>query len=383
MQNSTYGERRTVTMGSTVAAAPRVEVSLTTDDFGAFFRAWRASVIRFFQSRGVPPDDADDLAQTAFVALLVQWDELAPEAREGRLWTIAHHRHVDYLRRDARWRDRSVPLTEVTDPPCPASDPASVVVRLEAARQVRVAVQRERPEHQRLLHGRYVEHRSYEEIAGELGTTAGALRNAMARAHDRLRERLDSVGLPSLTPSLPFFGWRWTRRGATQSSWIVAAGQGALVSLVATTMIMAPPAAVPAAAAPPLRTVADEAAFDRPTPLLTSHNPTERKLAGGNERPTKGSDDRDGAEGDFGRQPVVPLPEVFVPPVPDPPCVGYCAEPAETVTVHLPLGGGDVSRQQNVAPVCRHVPTGQPVVTCREEEGTNYAVSPSPRPVGD
>jgi len=377
--NHTDRERRTVAMGITVAAAPRVEDVLRTDDLGAFYDLWRPRIVAFFRSKGLSDADADDLTQTVFVALLVQWDDLSADDREVRLWTVAHRRYVDYVRHNARWRALSLPLTDVADPPCPVADPAAVVVRLDQARHVRLAVEHERPEHQRLLYGRYVEGRRYEDIAGELGTTAGALRNVMSRAHDRLRTRLEAVDVRSLVPSVPWLGWRWTRRSAAPP-WVVAAGHGAFVSLVATTLLMAPPSAVPAAAA--VEKVADIAALERDAPALAtarrSHDSVEAR------RSTRGtaSGRRDSEELDYGKTPVhVPLPRVTIPPIPDPPCVGECELPSQGITIHTPVG--DIRKEQNIAPVpCRDIPS-PPVVTCHEEPGTQYAVSPPPRPAED
>ena len=374
-----------MTMGSTVATAPRAQGMSTSDDFDAFYRRWCGEVAAFFGAGGwVAPDDVDDLMQITFMAVVVQWAQIPSEDREPRLWAIARNKRIDYVRRDARWRQRSLPLAEMSDQPCPVGDPASVVVSLDVARHVRLAVGREKPEHQLLLNRRYVQELPYEEIAAELGKSAGALRNVMSRAHDRLRDRLISLDVRSCLSALPFLGWRWTRRSATPP-WMVAAGHAAFVSLVATTMVMAPPAAVPAAAVPTNQGDASDLRDSAPEPRDRGQVPlTDRGGATQSRRRTNAHGYQGNRTSDYGRRGVrVPMPPLSLPPT-TPPCVGRCSVPAETITIHLPIDNGDVSQDQNVAPICRHVPGQQSVVTCREEEGTNYAVPlPPPRSAGE
>lgn len=361
----------------TVAATPRVGLVWPTDDVAEFIREWRPHVLAFFLSYGVPVDDADDLTQIVFVAILKQWEHLHPDEREGRLWTIAHHRHVDFRRRNARWAHLSLPLTDVIDPPSPASDPACVVLRQDTVQRVRIAVEHEKPEHRQLLHERYVEGRPYEDIARERGTTAGALRNVMSRAHDRLRTRLSAVDVRSLVPFVPGIGWRWTRRSAAPP-WVAAAGNGAFVSLVATTILMVPPSAVPAAATPTGEALEMS---ERQAPRRTALVPIgPREVAGATEHAGRTATTSDPEGGDYGRkQAAVPLPQVSLQPLPEPPCVGTCENPSEGITVHTPLG--PVRQEQNIVPACDFVPGQQSVVTCDAEDGTNYAVSAPPRPV--
>ena len=378
-------EPRTVTMGSTVAAGPRLEDSSTSEDFDAFFRRLYPRVAGFFHRKHVRPQDVDDLTQSTLMGMLMLWNETEPDDRERRLFLIARNKFIDHLRVKTRRQEVSVPAAELSERPCPLTDPASVVVSRDEARLVRVAVEREAPKSQVLLHGRYVQRREYGDLACDLGTTEGALRALMGRTLGRLRSTLVELDVRSLVPSipaLPCLGWRWARRSAAPP-WMVAAGHGAFVSVVATTMVMAPPAAVPAAATPP-RAVAAVSGSGQPAPPpdTTGH-------AGGQDRSEVGvhpgsrtaPDGTASAAVDYGKPGIkVPVPQVSVQPAPEPPCVGVCEKPAETLTVHLPIENGEVSQEQNVLPVCRHIPAGQPGVTCRENEGTKYAVSPPPRP---
>ena len=374
-------------MGSTLAAAPRVSLPSTTEDFDAFFRRLYSRVALFFHGHHVRPQDVDDLTQTTFMSMLMLWNETEADDRERRLFLIAHNKFVDHMRVKARRRrEVSVPVAELSDRPCPVTDPASVVVTLDEARLVRVAVERETPKSQALLHGRYVQRRGYGDIAGDLGTTEGALRALMVRTLGRLKSTLVDMDVRSLAPTiptLPLLGWRWTRRSATPP-WMVAAGHGAFVSVVATTMVMAPPSAVPAAATQTRAVAEVSSGFERPAPPSDTPRRTgrgERAQAGEPREPRSASADGASEGADYGRKGIkVPVPQISLQPVAEPPCVGMCKKPSETFTVHVPIHNGEVSQEQNVAPVCRHLPAQQSGVTCREDEGTKYAVSPPPRP---
>ena len=123
-------------------------------------------------------DDADDAYQETWLAALRAYPRLRNAANlRSWLWTIAHRKAIDLLR--AR-RRAALPVSDVPEPPVPASSPASddglwTLVR-ELPTKQRTAV---------VL--RYVAGAPYTEISAVMSTTEEAARRNVYEGLKRLR----------------------------------------------------------------------------------------------------------------------------------------------------------------------------------------------------
>lgn len=350
-----------------------LERDVANAEFSALYAAQAHRVRGYVRARIKSAQDADDLTQTIMTAFYEQWDRVEPRRRVDVLFLIATNKINDYRRARSRCVVTLVPEPR-PDEADHNADPATIAVRNDTDRLVHAAVARTTRDHQRLLHGRYVERRPFNELAGEFGRTSGALRNMHQRALESVAREVRALGVRVI---LVCAASSVRARRADRRACVAAVGQGTLVSLVATTMVMAPPAAVPAAADLPrpsyiIQSGPQLTAVRLPEPTAEVTTPAaERQVA----LRTTGDDGRAPTRSPLRRR-VIETPNVATPKAP---CVGRCLVPSEHLTLHVPMLG-DIRRDQNVAPLCDEVPSGQPVATCEKDEGTNYSVPPPPHP---
>ena len=166
------------------------------DAFRQLFRALAPQVHGFFLRRFGSPAVADDMLQTTFLKL----HRARHEYRVGLpvrpwLFTIAARVRFDELRRRGRHPETGDPvqMERATAGMVERSSGADLLEREEIAQKVREALA-ELPESQRLvvqLH-RY-EGFTFDQIAGILDTTEGAVKLRAFRAYERLRKQLMPV----------------------------------------------------------------------------------------------------------------------------------------------------------------------------------------------
>jgi RNA polymerase sigma factor (sigma-70 family) len=152
-------------------------------------------------SRILPPERAEDAVQQAFVnayeAMLRDESELS---LRPWLYRIAHNVAVNALRDPGPRHDT---LHEGIDG---VERPDQALERTQGLRDVVAAVQA-LPERQRdAIVLRELEGRSYEEIAGELGVTNGAVRQLLNRARTSLRAAATAVTPVGLVTRVPWAG---------------------------------------------------------------------------------------------------------------------------------------------------------------------------------
>jgi RNA polymerase sigma-70 factor (ECF subfamily) len=159
--------------------------------FEALFARLAPRLHGFFRRAFGDQAVADDLMQTTFLKLHRAKQAYDP-ARPLRPWlfTIAASVRRDELRR--RYR---LPSTageeELARAEAVGPDPTVHQLKAEAADAVRAALAR-LPESQRtVLHLHRYEGLTFEEIAGVLGTSHGAVRVRACRAYERLRRELE------------------------------------------------------------------------------------------------------------------------------------------------------------------------------------------------
>jgi RNA polymerase sigma factor (sigma-70 family) len=142
----------------------------------------RPRLRRILRGYGIPPHDADDVLQEAFLAMVSKWDSIAN--KEGWLVGTLRHRCARY------WRERQMSVLEPVDVqqlealcvPQPApQERAALVWDLESLCEVLSA------RHRAVLWLRFGLGLSTEEVADRLGYCPASIRKLTLRSLARLR----------------------------------------------------------------------------------------------------------------------------------------------------------------------------------------------------
>lgn len=167
-------------------AARRTAVSEIYTAFGGRIR-------RYFMSRGLSAERADDLLHETFVRMIEHAGRLKPDTRfAGWIWRVAHNQMLDLLRRENRLQA----LDELEDPPFDES----ITTPLESLAQNQLAdcVRRQyaqfasqHPQRAQVLQWAVSDQLSMTEIADILGRNAGATREFVSQCRKKLRGYLD------------------------------------------------------------------------------------------------------------------------------------------------------------------------------------------------
>lgn len=171
------------------------------DAFDALLRRYRPSVLTFIAQIVRDDDLAEDLTQEAFWKVLKELESHPPERDiEGWIFTIANHVAVDHLRKkqpDILSLDTSSDTAESDGikaaamhlaNPTPSPTPDSDVRR--TASDIEQAIARLKGHHRRCMQLRYLEARSYDDIAGILGVPVGTVGSYISRARQELKKML-------------------------------------------------------------------------------------------------------------------------------------------------------------------------------------------------
>ena len=157
-------------------------------DVPALYRTHHAPLVRYLTRLSGDPDLADDAAQEAFVRLA---ERPPADERELRAWlfTVATNVVRDARRTGRRRAEILAGDPEGASPTPPGPDPADDVVRAELRLHVRAALDAlsERDRAILLMREEGFKHR---EIANAVGITTGSVGTVIARALNRLAERL-------------------------------------------------------------------------------------------------------------------------------------------------------------------------------------------------
>lgn len=159
----------------------------------ALSRAFRPALVRYFERRGVPSMDAEDVAQDVFDRLARRQGVAGIEKLERYLFETAANAAVDYHRRaKARGRSRQVAYNEALHAPADASPEVIFAAQKELA-DVLVAL-RELPERTRHIFVlARLENIKQVEIARGMGLSISAVEKHLRIAMAHLFERLEGV----------------------------------------------------------------------------------------------------------------------------------------------------------------------------------------------
>lgn len=157
-------------------------------DVSALYRTHHPSLVRYLTRLCGDPDLADDAAQEAFVRLA---ERPPADERELRAWlfTVATNVVRDARRTGRRRAEILAGDPGGASPTAAVPDPADDAVRAELRRHVRAALDALPPRDRAILLMRE-EGFKHREIAAVVGITTGSVGTLIARALDRLAERL-------------------------------------------------------------------------------------------------------------------------------------------------------------------------------------------------
>ena len=159
----------------------------------AFARLWEAlapAVAGYLRARGVP--DPDDVASEVFLAAFRGVGRFRGDGRDFRAWlfTIAHHKGVDVMRRASSRHEVVTAVVPDVGPFAPSAE-RDALDRLATGETLRLLD--ELTDDQRaVLLLRVVAELSLSETADVLGKPVGAVKSLQHRALDRLRKLLSA-----------------------------------------------------------------------------------------------------------------------------------------------------------------------------------------------
>ncbi len=174
------------------ALAERVRASGDVAAFSLLVTRYRVRVValarRMLAASG--PDEAEDIAQEAFVAA---YDKRGT-FRRGEpfrpwLYRIAVNRCLDRLRAQAR-RPALIEIGSVAEPSLPGSDPLDALLTDEGEERLAAAVAALPPKLRAVFLLRHLDDLSYEEIAAATGVPLGTVKTHLFRARAQLRAAL-------------------------------------------------------------------------------------------------------------------------------------------------------------------------------------------------
>jgi RNA polymerase sigma-70 factor, ECF subfamily len=156
--------------------------------FNVLVERHRDAVVRVAM-RLVGPNDADDVAQDAFLRAYHRLDRLR-QVGSFRAWLmrIVQHSALDLLERRRRFDERQAPQ-QVADV-AHERTPARLLEEQERRARLAAKVGLLRPEHRLVLVLRDLEGLSYEEIAYATGTPLGSVKGRLHRARTELIDLL-------------------------------------------------------------------------------------------------------------------------------------------------------------------------------------------------
>lgn len=165
-----------------------------------------AELVRMYQDRIYrladrvlgDPAQAEEAAAEVFTKIWFKAESWNRQAAAGTwIYRVAMHAILDYRRRRERWWSRAlrlVPGREGSSRHDPASGLAEAEERQAQTQQLRAAVAELTDADRGLIHLYYYEERSLAEIAEIMEVSRDALKMRLARARQRLREKLEPPG---------------------------------------------------------------------------------------------------------------------------------------------------------------------------------------------
>ena len=152
--------------------------------FEYLFNRYRDAIRQLLVQRAGSESDADDLLQETFIKVYLHLDRYKKDYTFGQwLYTIARNTFIDFVRR--RQDDLSID-ERFSAPPSSAPTPEESVIRLQQRAHIEHYLEALTPRYRRLIHMRFFEEYSYEEIAEKLQLPLGTVKTQIHRARERM-----------------------------------------------------------------------------------------------------------------------------------------------------------------------------------------------------
>ncbi len=170
------------------------------DAFALLVRRYHVPLIHFIQRMVGSQQDAEDLAQEAFIRLYRYLDRMEPQAKfSTALFGIARNLTLNFLRDDnRRGRNRTRSLTWEDDREHWVEDESRRPDREARVHEIDASITRAlallSPEHREIIILRELQGMDYEAIAEVVRCRKGTVKSRLARAREQLRLRLYELG---------------------------------------------------------------------------------------------------------------------------------------------------------------------------------------------
>ncbi len=131
--------------------------------------------------------DAEDLLQEVYLRLWKKRDHLPPESASiGYLSVLMRNLYIEHRR--LRRIHEAAELKPQYAPPC-EDDPEQQAIRKDESERTMSLIKQLPPRERMVMEARSLEDKSYEEIERDTGLSASNIRQLMARARKKLKER--------------------------------------------------------------------------------------------------------------------------------------------------------------------------------------------------
>lgn len=152
---------------------------------------YKDNLIYFLQRYVKSPEQAEDLAQDAFVEILVHKERFQFKySFKTYLFTIGRNKAVDFIRKNRR----QIPIEELSEWQDQGQKLLEQIVRKEERKRVLQAVKQLKEDYQRAIYLIDLEELSYHEAAGVLGKTMPQMKILIHRARKALKKEMEKEG---------------------------------------------------------------------------------------------------------------------------------------------------------------------------------------------
>lgn len=163
-----------------------VELVLEGDDaaFEYLFNRYRDAIHRLFVQRMGGANNADDLLQETFIKVYINLHRYSTSYTFGQwVYTIARNTFIDFVRR----RQDDLSIDERFAAPASSSPtPEESVINHQQGKQIEGYLERLTPRYRQLIHLRFFDECSYDEIAVKLTLPLGTVKTQIHRARAQM-----------------------------------------------------------------------------------------------------------------------------------------------------------------------------------------------------
>lgn len=170
----------------------RVASRQDREAFKRLFEHFAPRIKGLMQKAGCSPDEAEEIAQNAMIAVWRKASLFDPATAGAAAWifTIARNLRIDLFRRRAR-AGRLEDVSELPDAPDPTEPADAVISRAQDAARIESAIKQLSAEQIAVVRLSFIEEKAHPEIASQLGIPLGTVKSRIRLAMNRLRDILD------------------------------------------------------------------------------------------------------------------------------------------------------------------------------------------------